>query len=213
MLKTVINWAWCPALVTALAVVGLIFNWPIEYVAPALIIIFAIGLVMVVIRFRKNQLELATLKLSQLSGYFNRRFMGNSSVSIFVVIDSLYNIDDPRLWGWVRACSISRRIFNDWCNSFIERVESDIRSRKSASHLTTYLNELWLINTHYFEFIDQFGEVAGSFEMPRDIIDQYNKFVMEYNAFVQDFRENISDLKKVVKTAIEPPSVKLVREL
>jgi len=213
MLKIVINWAWCPALVTALAVVGLIFNWPIEYVAPALIIIFAIGLVIVVIRFRKNQLELATLKLSQLSGYFNRRFMGNSSISIFVVIDSLYNVDDPRLWGWVRACSISRRIFNDWCNSFIERVESDIRSRKSASHLSTYLNELWLINGHYFEFIDQFCEVSASFVLPHDIADQYNKFVMEYNVFVQDFRENLSELKKVVKTAIEPPSVKLAREL
>lgn len=213
MLKIIINWAWCPAVVTALAVGGLIYGWPIEAVVPAMIIIFAIGLVIVIIRFRKNQLELASLRLSQLAGYFNRRFMGNSSVSIFVVIDSMFNIDDPRLWGWARACSISRRIFNDWCNSFMERVESDIRSGKKATFLSTNLNELWLINSHYFEFIDQFGEVSASFELPRDIADQYNKFVMEYNVFVQDFRENLSELKKVVKTAIEPPSVKLAKEL
>ena len=55
--------------------------------------------------------------------------------------------------------------------------------------------------------------MAENTEIPREITDQYNKFVMEYNAFVQDFRGNISELRKVVKTGIDPPGVKLAREL
>ena len=44
-------------------------------------------------------------------------------------------------------------------------------------------------------------------------MEQYHKFVAEYNVFVQEFQDNISELRKVVKTGIEPPSVKLAKEL
>ncbi|MFC1971196.1 hypothetical protein ACFLV0_04625 [Chloroflexota bacterium] len=36
---------------------------------------------------------------------------------------------------------------------------------------------------------------------------------MEYNSFVQRFRDYIGDLRGVDKTEIEPPSVKLAKEL
>jgi len=36
---------------------------------------------------------------------------------------------------------------------------------------------------------------------------------MEYNAFAQNFRDNITELRNVARTEIEPPSVKLAREL
>jgi len=213
ILKTIINWGWCPILITVVAVVGFIYGWPIEVVAPVLIIILAIGLVVAVTRAREKQLELSSLRLRQLAGYFNRRFMGSSSLSIFAIIDSLVNIEDPKLWVWARACDISQRIFNTWCSSFISRVESDIRMRRFDVYLRTYLNELWLVNSHYFEFIEQFYEVAAKVEIPRETIDQYNRFVMEYNAFAQDFRDNISELRKVARTEIEPPSVKFAKEL
>jgi len=213
ILKTIINWGWCPILITAVAVVSCIYGWSIGFVAPVLITILVIGLVVAVMGAREKQLELSSLRLRQLAGYFNRRFMGNSSLSIFAIIDSLVNIEDPKLWVWVRACDIAQRIFNTWCNSFIGRVESDIRTRRFDVYLRTYLNELWLVNSHYFEFIEQFYEVAEKVEIPRETIDQYNRFVMEYNAFAQDFRDNISELKKVAKTEIEPPSVKFAKEL
>ncbi len=213
ILKTIVNWGWCPILITAVAVVSYIYGWPIEVVAPVLIIILLIGLVVAVIGAREKQLELSSLRLRQLAGYFNRRFMGNSSLSIFAIINSLFNIDNPKLWDWARACDMSQRIFNTWCNSFISRVESDIRSRKFNVYLRTYLNELWLVTSHYSEFIEQFYEVAAKVEIPRETIDQYNRFVMEYNAFAQDLRDNISELKKVAKTEIEPPSVKFAKEL
>ena len=95
MLKTIVNRGWYPALITAIAVAGLVRGWEIEFVAPALIVILVIGLVVAIIRAKKNELELLSMRLTQLAAYFNRRFMGNSSLSIFAIIDSLFNIDNP----------------------------------------------------------------------------------------------------------------------
>jgi hypothetical protein len=92
-------------------------------------------------------------------------------------------------------------------------VESDIRTRRFTVYLRTYLNELWLINSHYFEFVEQFFEVAEKVKIPQEAAVQYNRFVTEYNAFAQDFRDRISELKKIARTEIEPPSVKLASEL
>ena len=213
VLRTIVSWGWSPILITALAVVGYIYKWPDVAVVPALIVILVIGLVVAVTRARERRLELSTLSFKQLAGYFNRRFMGNSPLSIFAIIESLLNIDDPKLWDWVRVCDVSQRIFNTWCNSFISRVESDVRTGRFALYLRTYLNELWLLTSHYYEFIEQFYEVAEKVEIPAETRVQYNRFAVEYNAFVQDFRENISELKKVARTEIEPPSVRLAKEL
>ena len=213
VLKTVVNRGWYPALITVLAVAGYIYGWPVEVVAPTLIIILAIGLFVSVIRAREKQLRLSAMKLEQMAEYFTRRFTGDSSISIFIIIDNLFSIEDPKLWEWARACDMSQRIFNGWCSSFVNRVKGDIGLRKFADYLYTYLNELWLIISRYYEFIEQFYEVAEKVEIPQEFIDQYNKFVMEYNAFAQSFRENITELKAVARTGIEPPSVKLAKEL
>ena len=213
ILRTLVSWGWCPILIVVLAVVGCIFEWGIWAVAPALIIVLVIGLVIAAVKAREKQLELSSQKLKQLARYFNRRFTGNSSLSIFTIIDSLFNIDNPELWNWARACDMVQRIFDNWCDSFTDRAESDIGTRRFNIYLRTYLDELWLMNTHYYEFIEQFYEVAQSVEIPKETIDQYNRLVVEYNAFAQDFRDNISGLKKVAKTEIEPPSVKFAKEL
>jgi len=213
VLRRIIAWGWCPILIAAVAVLGHIYEWSIWALVPILIIILVIGLVVAAIGAKEKELERLSLRLKQLAGYFNRRFMGNSSLSIFAIIDSLFNIDDPKLWDWARACDMSQRIFDTWCSSFVSRVESDIRIRRFDVYLRTYLSELWLANSHYYEFIEQFHEIAANVAIPREAIDQYNRFVIEYNAFAQDFRDNISELKKVAKTEIEPPSVKLAQEL
>ena len=145
--------------------------------------------------------------------FFNRRFTGDSSLSIFAIINSLFKVENPQLWEWARACDMSGRVFNTWCSSFITRVESDIRTRRFTVYLRAYLNELWLLNSHYYEYVEQFYEVAGKVEIPQETAGQYNRFVTEYNAFVQDFRGQIGELKKVARTEIEPPSVKLAKEL
>jgi len=211
--KTLLNRGWYPALITALAVVGYILKLPIQAVVPPLIIILCIGLFVTVIRTREKQLELSAVKLKQLAEYFARRFTGDSSLSIFVIIDSLFNVDNPKLWDWARACDIAQRIFNGWCSSFINRVESDLGFRRFADYIYTYLNELWVITGRYYEFVEQFYEVGEKFEIPSETIAQYNKFVLEYNAFVQSFQDNITELKNIARTGIEPPSVKFAREL
>jgi hypothetical protein len=213
MLKIIINRGWYPALITVLAVLGILYRWPVEWVTPALIFILALGLVVTVIRARERQLERAVFRLRQLAEYFHRRFMGDSTLSIFVIIDSLFNIDNPKLWDWARACDMSQRIFNSWCSSFIDRMESDIGVTKLADYLSTYLNELWQITNHYHDFVEQFYEIAAKVEVPQETLDQYGKFAMEYNAFAQNFREHITELRSIARTGIEPPSIKLAQEV
>jgi len=212
-LRILLTWGWCPILITALAVVSILFDWEIWAVAPALIIILIIGLIVAVVIAKERELERSSQRLRQLAGYFIRRFTGNSSLSIFTIIDSLFNVDNPQLWEWARACDMVQRIFDTWCDSFADRVESDVRTRRFDVYLRLYLNELWEVNTHYYEFVEQFCEVVEKIEIPRETMEQYNRFAMEYNAFAQQFRDNISELKKVARTEIEPPSVKLAREL
>lgn len=213
ILRTIVSWGWSPFLITALAVVGYRYEWPIEIIASVLVIILVIGLVVAVLGARERELELALLRLKQLAGYFNRRFMGKSSLSIFSVIDGLFAIDNPQIWDWARACGMSQRVFDAWCESFIIRVESDIRTRRFDVYRRAYLNELWLMSTHYYEFIEQFYELAQKIEVPQETKEQYNRFVMEYNGFVQNFRDNIVEMNKAAKTEIEPPSVKFAKEL
>jgi len=213
MSRTLGNWGWSSILITALAVVGYIYEWPIEVLAPVLVIILIIGLVMGATGTRERQLEQLSLRLKELSGHFNRRFLGDSSLSIFVVIRTLLTSDNARVWAWARECEVAQRIFNTWCSSFVTRLESDIRSRRFGAYLRTTLNELWLVNSHYYEFVEQFCEVAEKVELPRETIDLYNRFAIEYNAFVQDFRDNIAELRRFARTEIEPPSVNVAKEL
>jgi hypothetical protein len=213
VLKTIRRWVWFPILITVLALIGFRYEWPISALAPVLVTVLAVGLATAVAGTRHEEHELFLARLKQLAGYFNRRFMGDSSLSIFAIIDSLFSIDNPKLWDWARACDMSKRIFNTWCSSFISRIESDVRTGRPEAYLYTYLNELWLVNGHYYEFIEQFYEIAEKVEIPKETIDQYNRFVMEYNAFVQEFRDNISVIKKVTRTEIEPPSVRFAKEV
>jgi len=213
ILRTIVKWGWCPILITALALLGYVYEWPIWVLAAVLFIILITGLVVAVSGAEESKLEKTSLRLRQLAGYFTRRFMGDSSLSIFVVIRSLFNIDNVKVWAWARECEMSLRLFNTWCNSFISRLESDVRTRRFNIYPRTYLNELWLINSHYYEFIEQFCEVAESVQLPRETIDLYNRFVAEYNSFIQDFRDNISELRKFARTEIEPPSVKFAKEV
>ena len=211
--SSVRNLIWCPILITVLAIVAIGFGWPFWATVPVLIAILVIGLTLSISGARRKELETYLLKLRQSVGYFNRRFMGDSSLSIFIIIDSLFRVDNPKLWDWARACDMSRKVFNTWCNSFLDRLESDVLSGRLETYIHTYLNEMWLLNNHYYEFIEQFYEIAQSVELPRETLEQYNRFVMEYNAFVQEFRENVSHFKKEIRTEIEPPSMRFAREI
>jgi hypothetical protein len=213
MSRNLLSWGWSPILITALAVVGSIFEWPIAVLGPVLVIILIIGLVMGATSTGDKRLEPLALRLKELGGQFNRRFMGDSSLSIFGVIRTLLTSNDARVWAWARECEVAQRIFNTWASSFASRLESDIRGRRSGVYLRTTLNELWLINTHYAEFIEQFGEVAEKIQLPPETIDLYNRFVVEYNAFVQNFRDSIAKLRESIRIEIEPSSVNFAKEL
>jgi hypothetical protein len=213
MLKTIISRGWYPTLITALAVVSIIYELSTNIVVPVLVVLLCIGLIALIVNARNSKLEAQSVKLTQLAAQFNRRFMGNSSLSIFPIIDGVFSIENPQVWEWARACETSKRIFDTWSDSFTSRVENDLRSRRYTVFLHTHLDELWAINNHYYEFIEQFGEIAEKFTLPSDLLAQYNKFAMEYNAFVQSFRDTLTELKNIARIQIEAPSIKLAREL
>jgi len=213
MFRKIVSWGWSPFLITALAVVGAIFEWPVEVVGPVLVVILIIGLVMVATAAREKRLEQLAFRLSEQGGHFHRRFMGDSSLSIFVIIRTLLTTDNARVWAWARECEVAQRVFNTWSSSFATRLESDIRGQRFKTYLRTSLNELWLLNTHYYEFVEQFTEVAEKTELPPETMDLYNRFVVEYNAFAQDFRGSIAELREFARTEIEPPSVNFAKEL
>ena len=212
-MRTMVAWAWSPILITTMAIIGLLSDWPVPSIAAVLGSLLVVGLVVAGITARDRQLETFLVKLRQLSGYFNRRFTGDSSISIFAIIDTLFSTDDPQLWDWARACDMSKRILNTWCDGLISRLESDTRSGRSSMSLNASVNELWLMNNHYFEFVEQFNEIATKIEIPVSTLDQYTRFATEYNIFVENFRDTIGELKKTAKTGIEPPSVKLAKLL
>lgn len=213
ILKTIISQGWALILLTVVAVVGYIYEWPIEALATVLGVILVIGLATTVIGAREKELGHLSQRLRELAGYFHRRFMGNSSLAIFAIIDSLFKTENPKLWDWARACDMSQRVFNTWCASFISRLESDARSGRFSIYLRNHLYELWLVTNHYHEFIEQFYDIAQKVELPQETTDQYHKFAVEYNTFAEQFRGLISEFKKVARTEIEPPSIKLAYEL
>ena len=212
-LRTMVIWGWSPILITMLAILGARYEWELWALITTLCVILGIGLIVAVVSSSERQLETMSMKLRQLAGYFNRRFTGTSSLSIFAIIDTLFNIDDPQLWDWARACDMSARLFTTWCDSFVDRIESDTRTGRFRVYLRSYVNELWMLNNYYYEFVEQFFEIAEKLEIPATTKDQYNRFAVEYNSFIHNFRESIAEIRKAGGTEIEPPSVKLAKQL
>jgi hypothetical protein len=139
--------------------------------------------------------------------------MGNSQLSIFEIINGLFGVENEQVWQWARGCEMARRVFDSWAENFAARVESDLRGRRHLVFLQNHINALWALNNHYYEFTEQFTEIVNRFDVPKDVLDQFNKFTEEYNVFVQNFRESINELKHISRTQLEAPSVKLVKEI
>ena len=213
LLRTIRNWGWSPILLAALAILALVFTWPIWLLATLVGIVLVLSLLSGVFAARQKDLTASLQMLRQITGHFNRRLLGDSPISIFAVISGLLETENREIWDWARACGMSQRVLTTWGNSFLARLETDTKTRRFDWHLHNYLNELWLLNNHYYEFVAQFHEIARRTELSSENRELYQRFVAEYNAFVQNFRENISELKKIAQTGIEPPSVNLAKEL
>jgi hypothetical protein len=213
VLKAIAYHGWALIIITVVAIIGYVFEWPIAVLATIIGIVFVIGLTTAVVGAREKELEKESQKLRQMAGYFYRRFMGDSSLSIFAIIDSLFKTDDKKLWEWARACDMAQRVLNTWCSSFTSRLEVDTRTGRFTIYLRSYLNELWLMTSLYYEFVEQFYEIARKVAIPAETLEQYNRFVIEYNSFAEQFRELIGELKQVARTEVEPPSVKLAHEV
>ena len=83
MLRKLFSWGWSPFLITVLAVVGAVLEWPIVVLGPLLVIILVVGLVMAASAARERRLEQLALRLNELGGHFHRRFMGFRAVYLY----------------------------------------------------------------------------------------------------------------------------------
>ena len=215
MIRALLVRGWLPALITIIAVVSLALYDDVPYTIaiPVLVAVLLVGLLVVIITGRRDDLERHATKIYEMTGYFTRRFMGNSNISIFATIDDLFAMENATIWEWARGCAMAQRIFDTWASSFNNRVESDFRSRRYILFLHIHINELWSINNHYYEFVEQFVEIARKYQVPANVISQYNKFSEEYNVFVQTFRETTTELRNIARIQIEAPGIKLAPEL
>ncbi|MFA5629528.1 MAG: hypothetical protein WC958_04700 [Dehalococcoidales bacterium] len=213
MFITILSRSWPLIVITVVAIVGIILQWPIELMAVIIGVIFIVGITVIVVGAREKEIERNSQRLKELIGYFVRRFMVDSSLSIFVIIDTIFKTDNPKLWEWARACDMSARVFNTWTSGLVARLEADNKTNRFNIYLRAYTNELWTINNLYYEYVEQFCEVVEKIEVPEETEEQYKKFAVEYNTFVTQFRELISEMRKVARTEIEPPSIKTAREV
>jgi len=122
MLRAIISWGWSPFLITAVAVAGLVYGWEIWIVVAVLVIVLVVGLVVAMVGTRDRELWLASQRFRQLAVYYTRRFTGESSLSIFAIIESLFAIENPEIWNWARACDMAKRIFNTWSDSLKQGI-------------------------------------------------------------------------------------------
>lgn len=201
---------WAPAAIAALLIAGFAYKWPVEMLGPGLGVLFIAGVFSTVSYFTQRNSKRSALQLKEMATYFARRFAGGSSLSVFSIIEGLNGPSAPAIREWLRGCDMSQLIFDDWCQGFAARIEHDANGGKLTR---LYLRELWSMIIHYQEFVEQFYEVAEKAGISQDTVGRYNRFVAEYNPFIQRFQDYVGKLRRANRTEVEPPSMKLAREL
>ena len=212
-LKTVFVRSWAALLIAVLAVLGYFLEWPLEAFIAGIASVLIIFIAFSAVGAREKVLDESAESLKELAGYFYRRFMGESSLSIFAIIDSLFKTDNAKLWEWARSCDNAQRVFNTWCDSFNTRLETDHRTRRYSAYLRVSAKELWLMVNMYQEYVEQFAEIACRLDLPVETLEQYQRFSVEYNTFTSQFRELLAGLRRVARIEIEPPSIKTAPEI
>lgn len=212
-MTAVFKWTWPAILITIVAACGYAFSWPIGIFASALGILLVTSLIWAHINVRDNEAIAFSRRIKDLTGYFHRRFMSNSPLSIFSLATALFETRDQRLWEWARACSMSEHIFDTWCESFLVRMEVDSRTNHLVVYLRHNTSELWTMVCRYHELVEQFRDIGEKANIPADAITAYNTFVVEYNTFIRELQAFLSELRNKGYSEIEPPSLRLAHEL
>ena len=189
MFITMLSRGWPLIVIAGLAIAGVLLQWPIEVMAVIMGVILIVGLAIIGVDAREKEVERNSQKLKELTGYFVRRFMLDSSLSIFVIIDTIFKVDNPKLWEWARACDMSSRVFNAWVNGLISRLESDNKTGRFSIYLRAYTNELWSINNLYYEYIEQFARWLKKSKFPKK---QRNNTVNSWSNIIHSLPSSVS---------------------
>ncbi|MCL2474935.1 MAG: hypothetical protein FWF37_02230 [Chloroflexi bacterium] len=208
MAKNLFVWLWSPILMLLIGVVGNLAEWENWLTLGLMSAVMLIGIAVAIITAQERANEKISDRIRQVSGYFTRRFGGESSYSVFAIIRELFRTKDPELWEYAHACEQTERVYNTWCENYISRIETDSATGRFAIYIRRYLQELWMLNSLYHEYIEQLRDIAEKVELPTEMIEQYNRFSAEYNSFTNSFRELINLAVKSGKTELDANSVK-----
>jgi len=208
MFKNIMVWIWSPIIIIGIAVGGILGEWEPWITITLMSVVLLTGIAVAMITASERENEKMSGRIRQLAGHFTRRFGGESSYSIFAIIRELFRTQDAELWEYAHACEQTERIYNSWAENFISRIETDTATGRYTLYIRRHLQELWMLNNHYFEYIEQFREIAEKVNLPTEMIEQYNRFSAEYNSYTNSFREIIASSHKSGKTNIEADSIK-----
>ena len=208
MLKNIIVWIWSPIIMLGIAIGGMLAGWESWITVVLMSVVLVAGVAVAIITAAERENEKISGNIRQLASHFTRRFGGESSYSIFAIIRELFRTQDPELWEYAHSCEQTERVYNTWSENFISRMETDSATGRYTLYIRRHLQELWMLNNHYHEYIEQLRDIAEKVNLPTEMIEQYNRFSAEYNSFVNSFREIISSGHKSGKTNLEANSVK-----
>ena len=89
-----LRFVWVPIVMAGVAILGYLYFWPLEMLAPILAVLAVTGIIMAILHDRQRNLGNSLVTLKELGAYFVNRFAGNSPLSIFIIIGGLTNSEN-----------------------------------------------------------------------------------------------------------------------
>jgi hypothetical protein len=165
---------------------------------------------------QEKQVQIAS-KLKELAQDFRGRFVPNSSAySIFRLVDDMRGAkpEEKEYLAWAQGCNLGRDFLTYWATYLIERLSFIIESKPSQrKELSERFEEFRCMNHSYFQLVRAFREKANVLQIPKNLEDEYNKFVTEYNEFVRNLRNTVAEASGVLHLSVDPKSIEFADEL
>ena len=115
---------------------------------------------------------------------------------------------------WVQGCALGRDFLTYWVVYFIERLELIVKHKPSqGKEVSERFEEFRRMNHSYLQLVEAFYEKASTTQIPKNLEDNYNKFVKEYDAFIQTLRSLIDEASKVFKVSVDSKNIQFAKEL
>ena len=218
-LKYVLIRQWGFILIALLSIVtSLIVKLPTWWLAIVSIIIIIVNEVMNAKRSHQQKTMQIALRLKELAEDFQGRFINTGSAySILRLIAELGNTKTEKheiLKEWASGCLLGRDFLEDGLRSLIESLNVIVgHGRSEIKELTKRFEEFRDMNNSYYRLVEAFYSRAKTGNIPVNLENEYNKFVIEYNDLIRSLRDTMDETRKVLDMTIDPKQIDFAKEL